>query len=379
VAAEPRERRGRRTLARDVAHRERRNPVVELHDVVEVPTDVDRGVRGPVARDELEAVDLRQPVRQEARLQNTSHLHLLLVEPRVVQREGRAAREVLREGELVDAVRALVGQAGQRQDADGPPTRPQWDEHPTSARAAVVLPEEVVDTLAEHGSAARVHDLRAARAQHPGHGVLLPDRHRVPRWERQEPALELGVHRGGRDAPRLAVLDGLDEADVAQVRDGELRERFEGRAQVKARVERGGGRREEGGALLRGLGGPAGALLEREELVADPVGRHVELHAHAAHELPALVVHGRDVELVEERRPVLAVVHELDAHGPVVAQGRADALDLVAVGALRPGGSGSSARRSPPRRSRSSPGRSGSRRRWGRRRGAGRSGRSRCR
>jgi hypothetical protein len=29
-----------------VAHRERRNPVVELHDVVEVAADVDGGVRG---------------------------------------------------------------------------------------------------------------------------------------------------------------------------------------------------------------------------------------------------------------------------------------------------------------------------------------------
>ena len=112
VARQRRHRRGLRALAADVA--DDREPVVlgRREEVVEVAADLVLLARRPVQRAGLDARDLRQQRRQQRGLQRLGDLGAGAVEAGVLDRGGRAQREVLGEPQVG------VGEAPPRLRAD---------------------------------------------------------------------------------------------------------------------------------------------------------------------------------------------------------------------------------------------------------------------
>ena len=80
--------RGRHAVARDVADGDVHDAVRAPHGVVPVATDEEAGAARVVAADQLDALDLRQPIREQAALQAHGDLVLAF--------EGRGAVERLR-------------------------------------------------------------------------------------------------------------------------------------------------------------------------------------------------------------------------------------------------------------------------------------------
>ena len=124
VAHERRQRGRPRALAGDVADHEVDAAVVGQH-VVEVAADQRAVARGPEAGGQLDAVELRQPLRQQRGLQRPRDAAEILVQPRVVQRQRRAPGEVLGQQQVLGAVAAPRVQRGEDDDPDRAPARLQ--------------------------------------------------------------------------------------------------------------------------------------------------------------------------------------------------------------------------------------------------------------
>ena len=77
--------------------------------VVPVAADLQRLDGGPVVGGDLEALVVRRAARQQAPLQDLRDVALLLVQPRVLERERRAVGEIGQERKVCGAEAARAG------------------------------------------------------------------------------------------------------------------------------------------------------------------------------------------------------------------------------------------------------------------------------
>ncbi len=212
-------------VAGDVADREE-VVLAGLPRVVEVAAHLGALAGRPVARDDLGAGRLRQRARQEALLQGVGDVVLDAVEARVVDREGRAPREVLGDRELLPAEPpAGVGDRERERPehpAVGCERRDDRGAHAEHARhrhellvGRLLLGEPTRDVLDQLRMA------RGERAGDPARG-LRPDGPALVHAAGEPRQRRVGV--GNADVADLAVVEHVDRAPVGEPRDGELDE-----------------------------------------------------------------------------------------------------------------------------------------------------------
>ncbi len=197
----------------------------QLRDVLERRLVVERGR------------EQRAHLREEREL--IARRPLPRVEPRVVDREGRARRQVLHQRQIPLAVVPKRLRPGERDRAHLFAAREQWQ---SDGGVRIERLDDLLMALVDHGF------LEAALVEHlDDHGPAFAQRarrglRRVPRrrivlaqlFER--PLLDL-VGRGDPDTADLRAVDDVDDAPVRDLRHGETRDRREGRVVVQQLAE----------------------------------------------------------------------------------------------------------------------------------------------
>ena len=260
---------------------------------------------------DLEAGDLRQPVRQQPLLQRARHVRALLVQPRALERVGRLVGERGEERTVAGHEAAGRAVAEDERGEHAPAERDRDDDHRLErtgdrrSQLRIALP--VVERLQVHG---------LAGPQPVADGSVDVEREPAPRGHRGvlEAAvvahLDLVAHEEGeRPGRRVEALDGLADHDLADLVGRARRRQRRGHALQPRRPVR------------RQLGLAARLALAREDLLALAVGgvalREVDHHGDHAqrvaverdaaqqHRCPGAV--GPDVLLLVRRHPALGV------------------------------------------------------------------------
>ena len=199
-AHEPHESRGLRALAAHVPDDGLPAAVVHLEEVVEVSPRLEHVARGKVAGRDVDPRDPGKRLRQQTFLERARDVVPFPIQPRIVDGDGRAARQVLTEMEVVFGVVLPGLRPHHRQGPEGPPSRDQRDGHDGAQL-------EALDDLQQLrvGDVGRIDQLLRDLGDHLGHSGSDDVR---------DPGGVIGVT--GESLPQLVRPLDLGRIDVCQ-------------------------------------------------------------------------------------------------------------------------------------------------------------------